>query len=734
MATMPDAPDQPLPEKRHLYIVLISIHGLIRSHSLELGRDADTGGQTKYVVDLARALAEHPSVDRVDLLTRRVEDPKVSADYAQPLDPITDKAFIVRVPCGPRRYLRKEALWPYLDSFADNALQHIRRVGRLPDLIHGHYADAGYAGSVLASLVGVPLAFTGHSLGRVKHQRLQERGMSRITIETRYNISSRVEAEEIALDNAAFVVASTRQEVDEQYAVYERYQPKRMEVIPPGVDLHHFHPPKRFSPHPAIKADVDRFLGDPNKPIVLALSRADERKNIATLVRAYGENQSLRGMSNLVVVAGNREDIGTMDKGTRAVLTQLLLLVDRYDLYGSVALPKHHEPADVPELFRMAARSGGIFINPALTEPFGLTLIEAAASGLPVVATEDGGPRDILRYCENGVLIDPLDADRMGQVLVEALSDRARWRQWARNGIRGAHRHFSWAGHVDKYLKVVCRVSHGRKHAPTLARTRSRMITADRLIMCDVDDTLLGDEESLHRLLRDLKNAGGQVGVGIATGRRLDSALKVLRKAGVPATDVMITGVGTEIHYGSRVAEDSGWRKHISYRWEPAALREAMADLPGLRLQPKEEQLRHKISYFIDPDKAPSVREITRHLRRLNLQAKVIYSHHAYIDLVPIRASKGLALRYLSNKWGLPLERFLVAGDSGNDEEMLYGNTLGVVVGNHDPELDHLRGWPRIYFAQGSHAAGIIEGIAHYNFLGEIRVNDEEEEPETEEQ
>ena len=43
--------------KKH-YILLISVHGLIRGQELELGRDADTGGQTKYVLDLARSLAE----------------------------------------------------------------------------------------------------------------------------------------------------------------------------------------------------------------------------------------------------------------------------------------------------------------------------------------------------------------------------------------------------------------------------------------------------------------------------------------------------------------------------------------------------------------------------------------------------------------------------------------------------------------------------------------------------
>ena len=78
----------PLP-KKPLYIVLISVHGLIRGDDLELGRDADTGGQTKYVVELARALSEQPGVEKVVLLTRRVIDCQVSPDYAEPLEPPT---------------------------------------------------------------------------------------------------------------------------------------------------------------------------------------------------------------------------------------------------------------------------------------------------------------------------------------------------------------------------------------------------------------------------------------------------------------------------------------------------------------------------------------------------------------------------------------------------------------------------------------------------------------------
>ncbi|MCB0277520.1 MAG: HAD family hydrolase, partial [Calditrichaeota bacterium] len=125
------------------YILLISIHGLIRGHNLELGRDPDTGGQTKYVLELAQTLAEHPGVEQVDLMTRVVADPQLSADYARPLEKIAAKGQIVRIKCGEDAYIRKEELWDFLDNFADNALDYLKSQNRLPDIIHSHYADAG---------------------------------------------------------------------------------------------------------------------------------------------------------------------------------------------------------------------------------------------------------------------------------------------------------------------------------------------------------------------------------------------------------------------------------------------------------------------------------------------------------------------------------------------------------------------------------------------------------------
>jgi len=712
-------------ETKGLYIVLISVHGLVRARNLELGRDADTGGQVLYVVELAKALAAHPDVGRVDLLTRRVIDAKIDKSYAQVQEKICDGANIIRLDCGPKRYLRKEVLWPHLHDFIDHALQHIRNVGRVPDIVHSHYADAGLVGARFAGLLGVPLIHTGHSLGREKYKRLRDKGMKAASIEEQYNIQTRIEAEEIVLGTANIVIASTRQEVNEQYAAYDNYQPKRMVVIPPGVNISRFHPPDGSEPGSSIDKSIGRFLHHPERPFILALSRADERKNISALVHAYGQSKQLQEHANLVIVAGNRDVITEMEKGPRQVLTDLLLLIDKYDLYGKVAYPKHHQSDDIPVLYRLATVRKGVFINPALTEPFGLTIIEAAASGLPVIATHDGGPKDILSYCKNGYLVDPLKINDIRKKLELALSDRQRWADWSANGINGANRHFSWAGHVQTYLDRVHALLKEQKHKPRVYPIKSRLPTVKRLAFSSIDNALAGDDVALRKLEERLKKQGRDTGLGIATGRSLVSTKRILKRMHLPLPDILITSVGTAIHYshrGQRLLEDNNWSRHINYRWEPNKLQKIMRRVPAAALRPPSEQTEFKLSYNIDPDITPTAREIKRLLRTQDLHAKIVITDKKMLDLLPIRASKGLAIRYVAFKWGIPLDRILVVGDSGNDEEMLMGDTLAVVVANHSPELDRLRGKPRIYFANNKYANGILEGIDYYHFLNNIIV------------
>ncbi len=707
------------PARKPLFIVLISIHGLIRAREPELGRDADTGGQVKYVVELARALGERSDVEKVVLLTRRIVDPAVSADYAAPIEAISGKASIVRIECGEETYIRKEKLWDSLENFSDNALAWLRSQAKLPDILHAHYADAGYVGSRLSYQLGIPLVFTGHSLGRNKRKQLLASGESRIEIETTYAISRRIEAEENTLGAAQLVITSTQQEIEQQYGIYDFYQPDSMRVIPPGTDLERFHPIQAGENFKGLQTELRRFLTAPEKPVILALSRPDPKKNIITLIEAYGESPALQAAANLMIIAGNRDDIRDMDNVARNVLTDIMLTIDKYDLYGKVACPKHHKPEDVPQIYRMVAATGGIFINPALIEPFGLTLIEAAACGLPVVATEEGGPVDIIGNCRNGQLVNPLDPAAIARTLLEMLQDKKTWAQYSANGIAGVKAHYSWHAHVESYMQVIRPLAEKTLLPVRPNAMRRTDLYRHRALIASLDLNLIGDQQSLHELLGLLRAERKTTIFGIATGRRLDDALATMTQHRIPRPDVLITSQGTEIHYSSSLTEDTAWQRHINYNWNPQIIRDLLKDIPGLKLQPKLNQSQFKISYFINPEICRP-KEIRQILLRNEQVAQIIYSFGQFIDILPVRASKGLALRWCADQSGFELGKTLVAGVTGADIDMLLGNTLGTVVDNrHLEELSGLSNIDRIYFSSHAHAAGILEAIRHYHFFGQ---------------
>jgi sucrose-phosphate synthase len=212
------------------------------------------------------------------------------------------------------------------------------------------------------------------------------------------------------------------------------------------------------------------------------------------------------------------------------------------------------------------------------------------------------------------------------------------------------------------------------------------------------------------------------VGFAVATGRTVDSAAAILKAHDVPAPDVIIASVGTEIYYGKERHPGQGWEAHIAHKWDRDKIFELLAEFPFLEYQEREAQRRYKISYNMAPGKDRLARihsRLLRHKCRYNL----IYSHQKFLDILPYRASKGKAIRYLSYKWEIPLKNLLVCGDSGNDEEMLRGEPLGVVVGNHSAELKGLRGAKRIYFAKRETAGGILEAAGKYEFFERAKGN-----------
>lgn len=209
--------------------------------------------QVKYVVELARALGSMPGVYRVDLLTRQVLAPDVDWTYGEPtemLNPLNPEnnmnetgesggAYIIRIPFGPKdKYLSKEVLWPHIPEFVDGALGHILQMSKVlgkqigseqplwPIAIHGHYADAGNSAALLSGALNVPMIFTGHSLGRDKLEQLLKQGrQSREEINSTYKIMRRIEAEEMTLDVSEVIITSTRQEIEEQWRLYDGFDP-----------------------------------------------------------------------------------------------------------------------------------------------------------------------------------------------------------------------------------------------------------------------------------------------------------------------------------------------------------------------------------------------------------------------------------------------------------------------------------------------------------------------------
>jgi len=712
------------------YIQLYNIHGLFRGSNLELGRNSDTGGQTKYVLELANAISERNEIDKVEIITRLISDKNYSQDYSVVSETINDKLKIIRIGCGGKKYIKKELLWDHLEEFSDNSIKYIKANHLLPDIIHSHYADAGLVCTTLTKFFGVPLVHTAHSLGIVKMKSLLQQGYSPEEIERKYNFRKRIRAEEDVIFYADRIITSTRHEIGEQYCHYNNLSYEKFVINAPSIDLNRFYPyyDKPIDNHETqiirinIREEFWKFYTRLDKPIILSICRPDKRKNISGLIEAYGVDKELQQLANLAIFAGIRKDIQQMPDIEREVLTEILLLMDKYNLYGKMAIPKKHDiELEVPELFRMAAESGGVFVNSSLSETFGLTLIEAAASGLPVVATKIGGPTEIINNLENGLLVDIVDPKNISAAIKKIIQNRELWKNFSLNGTDRVEKFYSWKSHVDRYISSCDEIIQKRKISPkAFISIGKKLLQFKKLMVLDIDSTLTGDIEALMQLNLMIQNTEADIGVGVATGRTIDSAIEILKEIGFILPDFIISSVGSELYYKDHKEYIYGknWDSHISAAWKRDEIIQLLSNLNFIKMQVLENQRKFKISYNLI-GKINQVKIISQKIRSKKIKANLILSHNTYIDILPYRASKGRAIRFLGYKWNIPHENILVAGDSGNDEDMLRGELLGVVVGNHTDELSYLKGRRKIYFSEKKYAAGIIEGLEYYNFLKE---------------
>ncbi len=696
-----------------MYVMHIALQGCLRADRVPYGLTPDTGGHIRYMLELVSECERRPEIRRMCLVTRAFEETALGPEYSRKHVRVSDKVELVRLPSTRTGYLPKEELWRELPSLTEALDELIAGDPDRPDVIHAHYADAGELAARIRARRGIPFVFTAHSLGQVK-LRVDPR------TEVDEAVGHRLAMEQRAIADAAVVIASSQDEARDQYGGYEGDTP--IEVIPPGCQIEDFrlsHADPRLA---QVRDELARFLRDPDAPCVLGVARPVRKKNLLGLLESYARDPWLRSNANLVLVAGCRDDLSRCDAESREVLTSLLLAQDRHDLYGRLALPKQHGSEQIPAFYAHAARCGGVFASLALNEPFGLTTVEAASAGLPMVGTRDGGTAEVIETIGHGRVVDPTDHAAVASALREVLEDRQRWSAMAARGREHAGR-YRWSSHVDRYLPLLQRIGRpalvdvGASASATATATASATAAASaradprrRLLFLDLDGTMVGEPEDNEALRRWLRQDGSHRLV-LATGRPLHEALAVLERERMPRPEYAITDVGTEIHrLGSSSRTDERWRRWLNSSWQPHVIERWVKRHYALKRQ--EHCTPRKLSYVCT--EVEIVERLRTHLERDELDVCVVYSHGRYLDLLPPRGCKGSAAAYLATALGVSLATARAAGDSGNDESLLRTVGQPIVVGDHHPELRALCEAGGVFVATHCAGRGVVEGIEYY--------------------
>lgn len=490
-------------------IVLLSVHGWFGQEGV-LGRP-DTGGQVVYVLDQARSIEKRLQKEfelqgldvlgvqaKVIILSRLIPNSE-GTRCNERLEKVrgTDNGWILRVPFrefNPKltdNWISRFEIWPYLETYAIDAEKELLAEfqGR-PDLVVGNYSDGNLVAFLLARRLGVTQCNVAHALEKSKYL------FSNLywqDLDNQYHFSLQFTADLITMNAANFVISSTYQEIvgtpDSvgQYESYKRFtmpdlyhvidgielfSPK-FNVVPPGVNEVVYFPYTRTEDR--VEANRERIeemlftlddpeqifgtLDDPEKRPIFSMARLDRIKNLTGLAECYGQSPELQEHCNLILVAGKLRTEESTDAEEINEIEKLYGVIDRYELHGKirwlgVRLPK----ADSGEIYRVIADRQGIFVQPALFEAFGLTILEAMISGLPTFATQFGGPLEIIQDRVNGFYINPTDleetAAKILKFVIKCNQEPHKWQEVSQRAIERVYSTYTWNIHTKRLLSL----------------------------------------------------------------------------------------------------------------------------------------------------------------------------------------------------------------------------------------------------------------------------------------
>ncbi len=505
-------------------LAILSPHGFFGQDKV-LGLP-DTGGQVVYILDQVRAL-EREMRQRIEeqgldlepdivVVTRLIPEAG-STTCDQPLEHIigTTNARILRIPFRNesgeviQHWISRFEVWPYLERFAHEVAQAVQaEMGGRPDLVVGNYSDGNLVATLLSQELGVTQCNIAHALEKTKYLYSDLYWQEN---EEQYHFSCQFTADLIAMNSADFIITSTYQEIAgtrESVGQYEShgsftmpglyrvvngidvFDPK-FNIVSPGADaeiyfpyneaerrLHGLHGELEELIYGGARDDARGVLVDRSKPPIFTMARLDRIKNITGLVEWYAKDDALRDKANLVVIAGFVNAEQSQDREEQHQIAHMHELFEQYGLDGQVRwLGVQLDKPLAGELYRFIADNGGVFVQPALFEAFGLTVVEAMICGLPTFATRYGGPLEIIEHGHSGFHLDPNHGDQVCTELLEFFSrcsaEGDYWQRISDAGIERIRSRYTWERYASRMM-TLSRIYGFWKYVTNLERDETR--------------------------------------------------------------------------------------------------------------------------------------------------------------------------------------------------------------------------------------------------------------------
>lgn len=194
----------------------------------------------------------------------------------------------------------------------------------------------------------------------------------------------------------------------------KRFTDVPVEVIYNGIDIKKFH-------NDWDRGSSRRDLELPGENLILYVGRLEPRKGVGVLISA------MKHVEGTLLIAG-----------TGSILPLLKEKAKRLGVLNRTRFLGHVEHSKLPKLYA----ASDVFVLPSLSEAFGIVLLEAMASGVPVIGTNVGGIPEIIDGC--GILTRPGDPKELASAINSVLNNQNFARRLGKLGRRKAERIYSW--------------------------------------------------------------------------------------------------------------------------------------------------------------------------------------------------------------------------------------------------------------------------------------------------